>query len=121
METAMSAIDLANFSKKQLDSLASDAQTEIVSRERTRRSDLRRSLEDEIKANGYRLSDLFPELAKPTKVRRASGPVRFRDPQCAQHTWTGIGRAPNWIRSILDERGITLAQFRALPMYLIAT
>ena len=116
----MTSIDLSTLSPKQLDSLASKAQTEMASRERTRRSHLRHSIEAEVHSQGYVLSDLFPALADAAPpTRRSTRPPRFRDPHSPEHVWTGIGRAPNWIRSILDERGITLPEFKSLPMYLI--
>ena len=53
--------------------------------------------------------------------QRRKMPVKFRNPQNPDETWTGIGRSPRWVQAILGERGIDMAAFKAIPMYQIRT
>ena len=43
----------------------------------------------------------------------------YRDPQRPEQSWSGIGRAPKWVQTILAERGINMAAFKSIPMYQI--
>ena len=45
------------------------------------------------------------------------GLSRYRDPRNPEQTWSGIGRTPRWVQAILDERGIDMNSFKAIPMY----
>jgi DNA-binding protein H-NS len=45
------------------------------------------------KKHGFDIGELFGEAGK----RKGSVPVRYRDPNNAQHTWTGRGRMPGWM------------------------
>ena len=44
-------------------------------------------------------------------------PAKFRNAQNPDETWTWIGRSPKWVQAILDERGIEMAAFKAIPLY----
>ena len=112
-------IDLKSLDIQQLTELVGTIQTELASRERQNRKDLRAELERRVTAEGYKLADLFPVLAA-TEPRRKR-PARFRDPRNPEHAWSGIGRTPKWVQAILDERGIDIAAFKAIPMYQIQT
>ena len=91
----------------------------MASRERQRRKDFRGELEGLLVAEGYKLADVFPQLAGPNVSRplRRKLPVKFRDPQNGEHTRTGVGRTPRWVQSILGQRGIDLATFKSIPMH----
>ena len=92
----------------------------MASRERENRKALRVEIERRVADQGYRLADLFPELAtaSPGSARRKR-PPRYRDPQNPEHTWSGIGRSPKWVQAILDERRIDIRAFKSIPMYRI--
>ena len=60
----------------QLTELVGKAQTEVASREKQRRKDLRNELERRLAADGYALGDIFPELASGA----ASGSQRQKRP-----------------------------------------
>ena len=117
----MADIDLSNLNIDQLADLVGKAQSEMASREKRRRQDLRGELERRVKAEGYRLPDLFPELGNAAEggTRRRKMPAKFRNPQNPEETWTGIGRSPKWVQAILEDRGIDMAAFKAIPMYQI--
>ena len=116
----MTEIDIAELSIEGLTDLLGKAQSEMASRERQRRKDLRAELERRVAAEGYKMNDIFPELgtASPSRAR-SKRPAKYRDPQNPDQTWSGIGRTPKWVQAILDERGIDIAAFKSIPMYRI--
>ena len=116
----MASIDLESLDIEQLAELLTKAQTEIASREKGNRKELRAELERRMAADGYKMADLFPELgAGAASGARGKRPAKYRDPQNPERTWSGIGRTPKWVQAILDERGIDMAAFKSIPMYRI--
>ena len=116
----MTGIDITGFDNEQLADLLDKAQSEMGSRERQRRKDLRAELDRRVAAEGYKMNDIFPELGTaPSGRARGKRPAKYRDPQSPEHTWSGIGPTPKWVRAILDERGIDIAAFKSIPMYQI--
>ena len=115
----MTDIDLSGLNIDQLTDLVGKAQSEVASRERNRRNDLRKELELLVTSEGYKMGDIFPEFGNTATdgTRRRKMPVKFRNPQNPDDTWTGIGRSPKWVQAILGERGIDMAAFKAIPMY----
>ena len=75
--------------------LLGKVQTEMVSREKQARKDLRVELERRMAAEGYKMADLFPEfgIASSSSARRKR-PAKYRDPQNPDLAWSGIGRTP---------------------------
>ena len=119
----MDEINLKGLNVDQLGDLITRVQTEMASREKTKRQDLRRELERRVAAEGYKMGDIFPELGGGTASarRRRKMPAKYRNPQNPDETWTGIGRSPKWVQQILSERGIDMAAFKNIPMYQIHT
>lgn len=117
----MDQIDLKGLNVDQLSELVGKVQTEMASREKRRRQDLRAELERRVTAEGYKMGDIFPELGTSTSTgrRRRKMPAKYRNPQNPNETWTGIGRSPKWVQEILRERGIEMAAFKSIPMYQI--
>ena len=117
----MASIDLSTLNIDQLTDLVGKAQSEMASREKQRRKDLRSELERRVAADGYKMGDIFPELsaANGTGTRRQKRPPKYRNPQNPEETWSGIGRTPKWVQAILGERGIDAAAFKSIPMYQI--
>ena len=117
----MEQIDLKGLNVDQLSDLVGKVQTEMASREKRKRQDLRAELERRVAAEGYKMGDIFPELgsAPPATRRRRKMPAKYRNPQNHDETWTGIGRSPKWVQEILTERGIEMAAFKSIPMYQI--
>ncbi len=113
------SVDLRNMSADELSSLVSQAQTEMASREKGKRQELRRELERRVTAEGYKLGDIFPELGGGTTGKKRSMPAKFRNPQNPSDTWSGVGRSPKWVQQILTERQIDVKAFKKLPMYQI--
>ena len=116
----MTSADLTALDIGQLADLLGKAQTEMASRARRRRKDLRAELERRVAADGYKMRDIFPELG-PASSGRARGkrPAKYRDPQSPEQNWSAIGRTPKWVQAILDAREIDMAAFKSIPMYQI--
>ena len=118
LETQVTSIDLGPLDIDQLTELLGNAQTEIASCEKENRKELRAELERRVTAEGYKMSDIFPELdADASSGARRKRPAKYRDPQNPDQTWSGIGRTPKWVQAILDERGIDMGAFKSIPMY----
>ena len=116
MENEVASIDIERLDIEQLAELLAKAQTELASREKQGRKELRVELERRVAAEGYRMGDIFPELGTGARRKR---PAKYRDAQNPERTWSGIGRAPKWVQAILDERAIDMAAFKSIPMYQI--
>ena len=120
METEVTSIDLKSLDIEQLPELLAKAQTELASREKQGRRDLRDELERRVAADGYKMGDIFPELgAGASSDAQRKRPAKYRNPQNPDTTWSGLGRTPKWVQAILDERGIDRAAFKSIPMYQI--
>ena len=119
----MQSIDLKGLDIDQLTALFGNVQTEMASREKRKRQELRSELERRMAAEGYKLNDIFPEAGGGGQPagRRQKMPPKYRNPQNSDETWTGIGRSPKWVQAILAERGIDVVAFKSIPMYRIHT
>ena len=116
----MESIDLTGLGIEQLTELLNNAQAEMAAREKQNRKELRAELERRVEAEGYQLSNIFPELgAASSGPARRKRPPKYRDPQNPDHAWGGVGRTPKWVPAIVDERGIDVAAFKSIPMYRI--
>ena len=117
----MADVNLSGLNIDELTELVGKAQGEMASRERQGRKDLRSEIERRLAADGYKLGDIFPELGSGSASgsQRQRRPAKYRNPQSPDDTWAGIGRTPQWVQAILDERGIDIAAFKQIPMYQI--
>ena len=115
----MTSIDLEPLDIDQLAELLAKTHTELASREKQNRKELRVELERRVAAEGYKISEIFPELGAASSSTRRKRPAKYSDPQNPDQTWSGIGRSPKWVQAILDERGIDIAAFKSIPMYQI--
>ena len=96
--------------RKRMDALSKDIQR-VIAKHKVSKSELA-SLIDMIRNE--------TKISKKTKTRAASKvPAKFKNPN-GQETWTGRGRAPNWILEICETTGLTVAEFKASPAYLIS-
>ena len=66
----MDQIDLKGLNVDQLSALVGKVQTEMASREKRRRQDLRAELERRVAAEGYKMGDIFPELGAAAPAGR---------------------------------------------------
>lgn len=97
-------IDLKALSIADLDKLASDIQREIDQR----RSQEIKQTAAQIKAlaaqAGLSLEDIL--RIKP----KQKTPVKYRNPENPEQTWTGRGKRPDWLRNALNS-GRELMEF----------
>ena len=95
--------------RKRMDVLSKDIQR-VIAKHKVSKSELA-SLIDMIRFE--------TKVSKKTKTRAASKvPAKFRNPN-GQETWTGRGRAPNWVSEICQTTGITVTEFKTSSAYLI--
>lgn len=102
-------MELDKLTVEQLEQLAKDASAAAKKKREDGRKELRRKLEAMVKAEGYTLFDVFPELndveLKPVLV------ATHRHPEHPELTWTGQGRRPKWLVEALAA-GAELDAFR---------
>lgn len=102
-------MDLETLTVEQLEQLAKDAAAAAKKKREEARKELRRKIEAMIRAEGYQLPDVFPELngveLKPLLV------ATHRHPEHPELTWTGQGRRPKWLVEAMAA-GAELDSFR---------
>lgn len=98
-------MDLTQYSTEQLKQLLDTIPAEVKRREKEAKVKLRHDLEELAKKHGFSLDQLLGE-SKPVKVKGSLAP-KYRNPADASLTWTGRGRKPLWVSSLL-ETGSTL-------------
>ena len=95
--------------RKRMDVLSKDIQR-VIAKHKVSKSELA-SLIDMIRFE--------TKVSKKSKTRAASKvPAKFKNPN-GQETWTGRGRAPNWVSEICQTTGITVTEFKTSSAYLI--
>ena len=92
----MTSIDLSGLNIDQLTDLVGKAQSEMASREKKKRKDLRSELERRVAADGYKMGDIFTELGSPMEAVRVARSAR---PSTAiRRTPTTLGAASDALR-----------------------
>jgi len=90
-------------------------QTEIVAllaqKEAQARLDFKREFLDRMIELNLTLDDLKPEKPKAERKKRDL-PIRYRDPENPENTWTGVGKPKRWLQEKLDQ-GRALDEFAA--------
>lgn len=79
---------------------AEEAQKRVAAAEEEAKGELREKVVALLKGTGFTLADLFPRAGTASGSKRKSQgivPVRYRDPDNADNTWTGRGRQPTWL------------------------
>lgn len=105
--------------KKQLASLTA----ELESRQKNIRHELKAEFEARLAEADLAITDLYPELAKAMKGKKAAGAgsreavvPKYRNPHGAE-TWSGRGKPPRWVVAIMQAGGLSLADFKASHTY----
>jgi DNA-binding protein H-NS len=117
--------EFANLSDLELLSLIHRAQEEAMRRKDAAKQRLRNKIEEDLKKAGLGLGDIFPEI----KVRQnpfgeaSSAPQKASVAKFKNHvsgdTWSGRGpHPPQWVKSIMAERGWTIEEFKASEEFL---
>ena len=96
--------------RKRMDALSKDIQR-VIAKHKVSKTELA-SLIDMIRSE--------TKVSKKTKTRAASKvAAKFKNPN-GKETWTGRGRAPNWVSGICETSGLTVPEFKASSAYLIS-
>jgi DNA-binding protein H-NS len=105
---AKTVIDLSKLSLDELQALARDIETEVVSR---READRERVL-DQMRELAGSLGMTLEEVVRGQKVKVLSVPVKYRNPTNPIQTWSGRGKRPAWVNEALAS-GVTLEDLAA--------
>lgn len=117
--------EFASLSDLEILALVHRANEELARRKAAHRENLRADIEQKLKNAGLGLTDLFPEIdGKPVKEKKAAErPLRtvaakYRN-AVSGDTWSGRGaHPPQWVKSILIERGWTIEDFKGSDEFL---
>lgn len=116
--------EFANLSDLELFSLIHRAQEEVARRKEAVKERLRAKIEEELKQAGLGLSDIFPGFeADGPQDDAPMGAPKPRPAKFKNHVsgdaWSGRGpHPPQWVRSVMAERGWTLEEFKASDEFL---
>lgn len=118
--------EFGKLSVPDLQALIERAHQEIERRKEVGRETLRAEIEAKLIGCGLELIDLFPEVvrgvARSRKTKTKEGGKvavpKYKD-HASGETWSGRGpRPPQWVRSVMSQRGWTLEQFRQAAEFL---
>ena len=99
-----------------------EIQAEIEARRVSARSELRAEIEEMLKDEEMTLADVFPEFTKSSKAtagktrNRAEVAAKYMDPKSGD-LWSGRGRSPKWVVAIMEERGISIKDFKEMAEF----
>jgi DNA-binding protein H-NS len=96
----MPSIDLESLSLAELKSLEKDIAKAISGFSDRKKAEAMNALEEHAKALGFSLAELTGK--KVRKARAGSGQAKYRHPDNAEVTWSGLGRRPAWFMAALD-------------------
>lgn len=94
----MAKINLKKLNLKELHELRANTIKEIDSCKKSELKKLRKDINQQIKENGFTLSEVFPSV-KPTN--KVSAKPKYRNPDNEGETWAGRGRKPKWLEEKL--------------------
>lgn len=89
------ANSIEKMSHGELVKLRAEIDRLIQEKQAAERMALKQSLADMAKAKGFTLDEIVG------KGRRGTVPIKYRDPENPENTWTGRGRTPRWLVAAL--------------------
>jgi len=105
---AKTVVDLSKLSLDELQTLARDIETEVVSR---READRERVL-NQMRELAGSLGMTLEEVLRGEKGKVLPVPVKYRNPGNPIQTWSGRGKRPAWVNEALAS-GMTLEDLAA--------
>jgi DNA-binding protein H-NS len=99
METAVR--ELEKMSVKDLLALEVEVQAAIAARRISEKTEVKEKLQALAEKNGYSMDELFGK-GKRGGARGTVAP-KYRNPANAAETWTGRGRMPVWMKTLVDK------------------
>jgi DNA-binding protein H-NS len=118
--------EFASLSDLEVLSLIHRANEELARRKEAHRENLRADIEQKLRNAGLDLTDLFPEIeGKPAREKKSAEranskavAAKYRN-AASGDTWSGRGaHPPQWVKSILIERGWSIEEFKASDEFL---
>jgi len=94
----MAKIDLAKLSLDELQTLARDIETEIV----TRRAAEKERVLNQVRELAASIGMTPEELLRGERGTGAAVAVKYRHPDNPGLTWSGRGKRPTWVNEALD-------------------
>lgn len=96
------SVDLNNLNQKQLNDVINQAENKKKEIRQQRIADLRKRVNDMIKAEGYSFEDVF---GSRRKNNRSTGkvPPKYFNPKNPEQTWSGRGKRPHWFNDALNQ------------------
>jgi DNA-binding protein H-NS len=98
--------DISNLDYSQLSQLRAAVAERMKEMRDTGITQLRATIAEQAQLLGIAVDDLLPKK----KSGRARAVTKYRDPGVADHTWSGRGKHPAWLKDKL-EQGHTLDEF----------
>ena len=112
----MAKIALDTMSAKELIELQEDIAIAIVERKAEEKAALHGKLAALAAASGFSLAEVMGGNGSKRMVRAAKGgtaPVKYRNPENPEETWSGRGRMANWLKDKIAKRGVKIEDFLA--------
>ena len=110
------SIDINSLSARELETLINKAKKRKTTLARRKPvAQVRRKLEQQAKAEGYTIEELFGTTGATATAPRSTGrvakkarklgkvPPKYRNPDNPEETWTGRGRQPRWLAALTAE------------------
>lgn len=112
---------MSSPSISQMEKQIEELKSQIALRKDELKREAKNKILDILREHGVSLEELFPQSSEPTAEkmdkRKGSVEVKYRD---GDNTWTGRGKVPKWVLAIMEERGLTLAEFKVAPEFSVA-
>jgi DNA-binding protein H-NS len=101
IQTETTVKDLERMSVKDLMALETEVQAAIAARRISEKLEVKEKLQALAEKNGYSMDELFGK-GKRGGTRGTVAP-KYRNPANAAETWTGRGRMPVWMKTLVDK------------------
>ena len=96
----MAEIDLSNLDIAELKQLSGQIDREIEKRHKQEKVEVLKQMQEAASRIGMTPEEVLGlEAAKKTKTK---GRARYRNPEDPRQTWTGKGKRPGWIKSLIE-------------------
>jgi len=98
--STVNSVDLSKFTVEELQALAQNIETEIVTRREAERERVLNQMRELANSLGMTLEDVL----RQERVKSGVGvvPPKYRHPDNPSLTWTGRGKRPAWVTEALD-------------------
>lgn len=96
-------LDISQLSTEDINALLNNLQSEKEDRKETEKIELIEHIKQKAESLGIPLEEIAEELTKGRKRKRSKIEPKYRNPENHEETWTGRGRAPQWMQNLLNQ------------------